>query len=33
MVQFSLYTKMFYINYTDLESMWKQIFIKFDSSN
>ena len=32
-VQFSLFTMIFYVNNTDLESMMKQIFIKFDSSN
>ena len=33
MIQFSLFMMMFYVNYTSLESMLKQIFIKFDSSH
>ena len=33
MIQFLLFTMMFYVIYTDLESMSKQTFIKFDSSN
>ena len=33
MIQLSLYTVTFYVNYTDLDIMLKLIFIKFDSSN
>ena len=32
-VQFSLFMMMLYVNNTNLESIIKQIFIKFDSSN
>ena len=32
-IQLLLFMIMFYVNNTDLESMIKQIFIKFDSSN
>ena len=32
-VQSSWFTMMFYVNNTDLESMMKQILIKFDSCN